>query len=61
MDAYLLNKKDLQLLTGYKQSARQKSWLTEKFIPWTEDKNGQPVVRAADVNNHFEQQDRRCA
>jgi len=56
MDAYLLNKKDLQLLTGYKQAAKQKQWLTKNQIPWTEDKAGQPVVRAADVNAHFERQ-----
>ena len=61
MESYLLNKTDLNLLTGYKQAARQKSWLTQKSIPWTEDKGGQPVVRATDVNAHFERQERRCA
>jgi hypothetical protein len=60
-EQYLLNRDDLRQLTGYKRAGKQRTWLQEKRIPFVEDHRGFPVVRAADVNAHYERMDRGMA
>ena len=45
-----LTPSEVQILTGYKQTARQLRFLAERRIPFTTDKAGRPVVIARNLN-----------
>jgi len=58
---YFLSKDDIKQLTGYQRPGKQVTWLKEREIPHTTDRKKYPIVRAGDVNNYFERQDRKLA
>lgn len=47
----LLTSKDIATITGYIQPARQCKALSERGIPFTKDRNGNPVLSWAVFNN----------
>jgi hypothetical protein len=55
---YLLNRDDLEKLTGYKRAKKQCAWLDKQRITYSRDRSGYPVVLADEVNRHFERLER---
>ncbi len=46
----LLTSEDLALWTGYKQPAKQMTWLRENNIPYRLDRRNQPITTLDAVN-----------
>jgi len=58
---YFLDQKDLIKATGYQRYGKQREWLKERGIMHTTDRKGAPIVRAADMNKHFENEYKKVA
>lgn len=46
----ILSQNDIEKITGYRQPKRQCATLAQRRIPYTEDKNGRPVLTWTVIN-----------
>lgn len=61
MSIYFLTQEDLIRVTGYRRYGKQREWLLEREIMHTKDRIGRPIVRASDMNNHFDREHQALA